>query len=113
MTYSYLGLSRDSKEASAQFNGILSLEAPAMGKIELVFEVDATFPQLKKLVTMATAGDSVRIYCVSKLGASPADAFDVLMALTHKGVSVESVIDGNIPPSILFLCEMVIEGMQR
>ena len=112
MVFSYVGLSRNSKDASTQFNSILSFPTASKGEIELIFEVDATFPQLKKLVSTVSAGDTVQIYCVSKLGATPAEAFDMLMALTRKDVSVVSFIDGNIPQSLLFLCEMVIEGMQ-
>lgn len=101
MVYQFVGLSKDSKEASAQLNDVMGLSTPAMGQVELIFEENAQFPKLFKLLEQISNGDTVLVYSISKFGASEADALNVLCVLMEKGVGVISVKEGVISSSLV------------
>jgi len=101
MVYQFVGLSTDSKEASGQLNDVMGLSTPAMGKVELIFEENAHFPKLYKLLEQVSNGDTILLYSISKFGASPADALNVLCVLMEKGVGVISVKEGAVSPTLV------------
>ena len=110
MVYSYLGLSKDTKDARFKLNSILSFPESTTGEMELFMEADARLLQLRKLMSEVSAGDTVQIYSICDLGITARGAGDVLIEIIRKDVNVVSVADGRISPNLVVFFQIVLES---